>query len=87
MELYKLLIKSDIDISSMNLEKASLENIYFDIVGREEKMIFGKLWITGTEDSPMIRIFCLPCLHTSAGNRVSSLLWYLLLCIRADPCR
>ena len=39
MELYKLLIKSDIDISSMNLEKASLENIYFDIVGREENDI------------------------------------------------
>lgn len=40
MELYKLLIKSDIDISSMNLEKASLENIYFDIVGREENDIW-----------------------------------------------
>ena len=39
MELYKLLIKSDIDISSMSLEKASLENIYFDIVGREENDI------------------------------------------------
>lgn len=40
MELYKLLIKSDIDISSMSLEKASLENIYFDIVGREENDIW-----------------------------------------------
>ena len=39
MELYKLLIKSDIDISSMDMEKASLENIYFDIVGREENDI------------------------------------------------
>ena len=40
MELYKLLIKSDIDISSMDMEKASLENIYFDIVGREENDIW-----------------------------------------------
>lgn len=39
LELYKILVKSDIEMTGMNLEKARLENIYFDIVGREKNDI------------------------------------------------